>query len=236
MTAVLAYERYPLQTTQQLLDLIGPLLSKRGRRLVRRACRWAERAHTDQLRKDDCTPVLQHPLAVAAIVVDLGLGSLWRVVSAAVLHDVVEDRPECFGPNRLWRWLRLHWLFGPPVARAILVLTKKPGQKHPEYVKNFDRWNRMRFLLCAFWWTGGWAVPLLKLADRLHCLRTLDTFGRSAQLRKVEETERLYVPLVDVLRRRLPRNRADIADFLGDQIVGMCELIKGSEEWPAATR
>ncbi len=242
VSTVVPYERYPIQSAAPILRAVRSqlhwwsLFGWRGYRVLKRGCFIAEWAHENQLRKDDVTPFLEHPLGVAWIIVDeLKLARRWFLLFLAILHDSLEESDKLHPtPNkRRWRFDFYVHTFGVRMAKSLLLLSRGPKQSKEDYVRDFHRWNCVRFLVFRLWWAGGWAVVLVKLCDRLNNLRTLDAVPRDKQLKKVAETERLYLPLVAVLRRRLPRKIKWVADYLGEQLAGMCDMIKRSDNWAA---
>ncbi len=151
------------------------------RKIVRKAFRMALEAHHDMRRKSG-EPYIFHPLGVATICVEeIGLGA--TSIVCALLHDVVEDTEYTLEDIR--------GLFGEKVASIIDGLTKIKGifdqRTTTVHAENFKR------LLLTL--SDDVRVILVKLADRLHNMRTLDALPSDKQLKISSETGILYAPL-----------------------------------------
>ncbi|HEX2426189.1 MAG TPA: bifunctional (p)ppGpp synthetase/guanosine-3',5'-bis(diphosphate) 3'-pyrophosphohydrolase, partial [Actinomycetota bacterium] len=148
--------------------------------LIRRAYFFAEAAHEGQLRLSG-EPFIEHPLAVATIVAQLGLDTTSLV--AALLHDTVEDTPVTLE--------ELDAGFGPEVVRIVDGLTKIEtiGFKTREH----EQAENVRKMIVAM--AGDIRVLLIKLADRLHNMRTLSALAPNKQRANATETLEIYAPL-----------------------------------------
>jgi GTP diphosphokinase / guanosine-3',5'-bis(diphosphate) 3'-diphosphatase len=151
------------------------------KKIVRKAFKMALEAHKDMRRKTG-EPYIYHPLSVATIAAgEIGLGS--TSIICALLHDVVEDTEYTIEDIR--------GLFGDKVAVIIDGLTKIKGifnqQTASIHAENFKK-----ILLTL---SDDVRVILIKLADRLHNMRTLDALTREKQLKISSETIYLYAPL-----------------------------------------
>ena len=146
---------------------------------VRKAFRMAAEAHKDMRRKSG-EPYIMHPLAVATIVAgEMGLGR--TSIISALLHDTVEDTEITLED--------VEKIFGPKVARIIDGLTKIDeisGNNTPQSATL----KKIIFTL-----SDDVRVILVKLADRLHNMRTMDVMPRNKQLRISSETLYIYAPL-----------------------------------------
>ena len=148
--------------------------------LIVRAGAAAARAHTDQFRRSG-EPYVTHPMAVAAIVAELGLDA--QTVAAALLHDAVEDTG-----------LTLEAIateFGPAVANVVDGVTKLDRLQFDS--KEQQQAATIRKMLLAM--ANDWRVLLIKLADRLHNMRTLAVMPEWKQRRTAQETFDVYAPL-----------------------------------------
>ncbi|OGZ07591.1 MAG: hypothetical protein A3C93_02265 [Candidatus Lloydbacteria bacterium RIFCSPHIGHO2_02_FULL_54_17] len=122
----------------------------------------------------------EHCRAVALIAMDmLGVRDP-EVVAAALLHDVVEDIPG-------WNVGRIKKEFSPRIARLVSALTM-PTRKFNSRERRMEAYHRQ---LCS----GPKEALTIKFADRLHNLSTASSLSRSAQLRMIEETEVVYLPI-----------------------------------------
>jgi guanosine-3',5'-bis(diphosphate) 3'-pyrophosphohydrolase len=165
---------------RRLLKFAKPLLKDDDAKIIKKAFYTSSQAHKDMRRRSG-EPYIYHPLAVAQIAVEeIGLGT--TSIVAALLHDVVEDTHlEIDDIERD---------FGPKVAKIIDGLTKISGvfdQGTSEQAENF---RKMILTL-----SDDVRVILIKLADRLHNMRTLTSMPREKQLKIASETIYLYAPL-----------------------------------------
>lgn len=157
-------------------------IKKGDKALLRRAFELSADAHKDMRRKSG-EPYILHPLAVARIVVEeVGLG----VTSAicALLHDVVEDTE--------WTLEDIEREFGPSYAKIIDGLTKISNVVDLKAETTVQAENFRKILLTL---ADDPRVILIKLADRLHNMRTLGSMSREKQLRISSETTYIYSPL-----------------------------------------
>jgi GTP diphosphokinase / guanosine-3',5'-bis(diphosphate) 3'-diphosphatase len=163
-----------------LLKLAKPFLKDGDARLIKKAFNTSLEAHKYMRRKSG-EPYIYHPLAVAQIAVEeIGLGT--TSIVSALLHDVVEDTElEIEDINRE---------FGPKVARIIDGLTKISGVFEHGSSQQAENFRKMLLTL-----SEDVRVILIKLADRLHNMRTLDSMPRTKQLKIASETIYLYAPL-----------------------------------------
>jgi len=168
-------------------DGLNPVLTEyRARRpradtgLVTRAYRVAEQAHEGQLRKTG-EPYITHPLAVAAILAKLGLDDI--TLAAALLHDAVEDTSVTLDDIEV--------SFGAPVAQIVDGVTKLDRVKFAS--KEAQQAATVRKMLIAMAKDGR--VLLIKLADRLHNMRTIAAMEEDKQRRTAQETLDIYAPL-----------------------------------------
>lgn len=164
-----------------LLRALKTKLKKGDKELVRRAFEMAAEAHRDMRRKSG-EPYILHPLAVALITVEeIGLG----VTSAicALLHDTVEDTEITLQD--------IEREFGNQCARIIDGLTKMSNIE--ESSNTSQQAENFRKILLTL--ADDPRVILIKLADRLHNMRTLDCMSREKQLKIASETTFIYAPL-----------------------------------------
>ena len=169
-----------LRQYRRLLRSAKPYLKEDDAKLIKKAFNTSLEAHKDMRRKSG-EPYILHPLAVAQIVVEeIGLGT--TSIVAALLHDVVEDTP--------WEIADVEREFGSKVARIVDGLTKISGVF--EYGTSEQAENFRKMLLTL---SEDVRVILIKLADRLHNMRTLDSMPRHKQLKISSETIYLYAPL-----------------------------------------
>lgn len=165
---------------RKLLRKAKPFLKDSDAKLIKKAFYFSMEAHKDVRRKSG-EPYIYHPLAVAMICVEeIGLGT--TSIVSALLHDVVEDT-ETTIPD-------IEQIFGKKVARIIDGLTKISGSF--EYGTSQQAENFRKMLLTL---SEDVRVILIKIADRLHNMRTLDSMPENKQLKIASETKYLYAPL-----------------------------------------
>jgi GTP diphosphokinase / guanosine-3',5'-bis(diphosphate) 3'-diphosphatase len=148
--------------------------------LIVRAAETATVAHAGQLRRSG-EPYIIHPIAVAGIVADLGLDA--QTVAAALLHDAVEDTgvtTEVIERD-----------FGAAVALIVDGVTKLDRLQFDS--KEAQQAATVRKMLVAM--ANDWRVLIIKLADRLHNMRTLSVMPEWKQRRTAQETLDIYAPL-----------------------------------------
>ena len=150
------------------------------RKLIRRAFSLAKDAHHEVRRKSG-EPYIIHPLEVAMIVSrEIGLGPV--SVAAALIHDVVEDSDYTLED--------IDRIFGEDIARIINGLTKISGVFDQNISLQAENFRKMLLTL-----SDDIRVILIKLADRLHNMRTLDSMPSHKQVKIASETLYLYAPL-----------------------------------------
>jgi guanosine-3',5'-bis(diphosphate) 3'-pyrophosphohydrolase len=167
-------------SVDQLLKLVKSRNSKIDLREVQRAYVFAEAAHRDQRRLSG-EDFIEHPVAVATIMADLGMDL--TTLQAALLHDTVED--SAFTVEDV------ETQFGSDVAAIVDGLTKL--EKISFRSREQEQAENVRKMMIAM--ARDIRVLLIKLADRLHNMRTLDVFPPGKQRRKANETLELYSPL-----------------------------------------
>ena len=152
--------------------------------LIKKAYEFAKINHGDQLRRSG-EPYMIHPVNVAGILTDLGLDD--DTICAALLHDVVEDTKVTHED--------LVREFGSPIAEMVAGVTKLGTLRYTtteeQQVENY----RKMFLAMG----KDIRVILIKLADRLHNMRTLKYLPRDRQIANAKETQDLYAPLANRL-------------------------------------
>ena len=176
---------------QELLD--GYLRSNHRKKveIIERAFRFAKEAHKG-VRRRSGEPYIMHPIAVARIASqEIGLGS--TSICAALLHDVVEDTDYTVED------IEQH--FGPKIAQLVEGLTKISGgifgDKASVQAENF------RKLLLTM--SEDIRVVLIKMADRLHNMRTLGSMAPNKRYKIAGETLYIYAPLAHVWVSSLSR-------------------------------
>jgi len=169
-----------LREYRSLLRLLKTKIKPGDRRLLRLAFEMAAEAHKTMRRKSG-EPYILHPLAVAKICVEeIGLGV--RSCICALLHDTVEDTDVTIEDVRNE--------FGPEIAKIVDGLTKISNVIDVNASAQAENFKKILFTL-----TDDPRVILIKLADRLHNMRTMDSMKREKQLKISSETVFIFAPL-----------------------------------------
>jgi guanosine-3',5'-bis(diphosphate) 3'-pyrophosphohydrolase len=186
-------------TLQDLLDETGQYLAPQEMERIERAYELANRAHMGVHRRSG-EPYIQHPLEVALLLADMRIDA--DGIAAALLHDVVEDT--------MFSLEDIRKQFGDAVASivdgvtkfdALVPSTSKDGQALDDEqrlqlaheIKRRQRSETVRKMLLAM--AEDPRVVVLKLADRLHNMRTLSVMNLAQQQNKARETSEIYAPL-----------------------------------------
>ena len=168
-------------------DLISTVKKQKGRRdtkIIQKAYDYAKAKHGDQLRKSG-EPYIIHPLQVAYILATLGMDD--NTICAALLHDVLEDTDTTYE--------ELEKEFNPEVAYMVDGVTKLGKLQYASVEEQQVENYRKMFLAMG----KDIRVILIKLADRLHNMRTLKYLSRDRQIANAKETMELYAPLANRL-------------------------------------
>ena len=169
-----------LRHYRALLKALKPKLKPGDKELVRRAFEIAAESHITMRRKSG-EPYILHPLAVAMICVEeIGLGV--RSTICALLHDTVEDTDLTLDD--------IQKDFGEEIAKIVDGLTKISTVLDTNTSQQAENFKKILLTL-----TDDPRVILIKLADRLHNMRTLDSMKREKQLKISSETVYVYAPL-----------------------------------------
>jgi GTP pyrophosphokinase len=219
------------------LDIVSTGRTPEQADLIRRAALRAETAHADQTRASG-EPYVSHVLAVAGILNELGLDH--ETIAAALLHDTVEDTATTLA--------ELESEFGPAVARLVDGVTKmeaiedlstRDREKAREKAKEDARIESLRKMLLAM--VDDPRVVLVKLADRLHNLRTLKALPDDRRRAIARETLDIYAPLANRLgvwqlkweledlsfRALEPETYRQIAERLAERLADRAEYLEG---------
>ena len=169
------------QEYKELLRISYQTLTPEDKKLIRKAFDVAVDAHQDQRRKSGEAYIF-HPIAVAKIVASqIGLGATG--IAAALLHDVVEDTDITIAD--------IERLFNPKVAQLVEGLTKiAQVQKDLNVSMQAENFRKMLLTL-----NDDVRVILIKLADRLHNMQTMESMAESKQIKIASETLYIYAPL-----------------------------------------
>lgn len=166
---------------KDLLRISYQKLTAADKKMIRLALDTAVDAHKNQRRKSG-EPYILHPIAVAKIVADdIGLGA--PSIAAALLHDVVEDTKYTIDD--------IESIHGQQIAKIVDGLTKISSLKKDKNV-SFQAENFRKMLLTL---NDDARVIIIKIADRLHNMQTMDIMPRHKQVKIASETLYIYAPL-----------------------------------------
>ncbi|MBL6684469.1 MAG: bifunctional (p)ppGpp synthetase/guanosine-3',5'-bis(diphosphate) 3'-pyrophosphohydrolase [Flavobacteriaceae bacterium] len=166
---------------KNLLKVSYQTLNENDKDLIRNALDIAIDAHKDQYRKSG-EPYIFHPISVAKIVAEkIGLDA--NSIAAALLHDVVEDSE--------YNIEKIKSAFGEKIARIVEGLTKISRLKKDKIV-SIQSENFRKMLLTL---NDDVRVILIKIADRLHNMRTMDSMSYEKQIKISSETLYIYAPI-----------------------------------------
>ncbi len=179
MTLLEAPERHP-DLINELIAEVGEYNPDLDRDLIARAFRYAAAAHEGQLRRSG-EDFIHHPYAVARICAELQLDD--ETVAAALLHDVVEDTEVTLDAVRAE--------FGDEIAQLVDGVTKLT-RVHFQSREQAQAENYRKMVLAM---AEDLRVIFIKLADRLHNLRTIEYLGKQKQIQKAREALEVYAPL-----------------------------------------
>ena len=169
------------QAYKELLRVSYQALSDEDKKLIRKAFDMAVDAHKEQRRKSG-EPYIFHPIAVAKIVAqNIGLDA--TSIASALLHDVVEDTPITIE--------NIAEIFGDTIAKIVKGLTKISDLSRDTDV-SFQAENFRKMLLTL---NDDVRVILIKIADRLHNMQTMDSMPSYKQQKIASETLFIYAPL-----------------------------------------
>jgi GTP pyrophosphokinase len=178
--AVVDTEQHHESLVEELLASIETYNNGVDRDLIRRAFAYAERQHRGQLRRSG-EDFIHHPYGVARICAELHLDE--QTIAAALLHDVVEDTETELD--------ELRSEFGTEIAQLVEGVTKLTRTQFKS--REQAEAENYRKMIVAM--AHDVRVILIKLADRLHNMRTSEYWGKQTQIRKAKETLEVYAPL-----------------------------------------
>jgi GTP pyrophosphokinase len=166
---------------KELLKISYQSLNNDDRKLIRLAFNTAVDAHKNQRRKSG-EPYVFHPIAVAKIVASkIGLDA--TCIASALLHDVIEDTD--YSASRIKK------LFGNTVTKIVIGLTKiSKLKKETDVSLQAENFRKMLLTL-----NDDVRVILIKIADRLHNMQTLDAMSNEKQIKIASETLYIYAPI-----------------------------------------
>lgn len=173
-----------IMTGPGVIKLVSAYMSEEHTAFVKKACDFAAKAHAGQERKSGEAYIV-HPIQVAGLLAELHMDP--HTVATGFLHDVVEDTPVTLE--------ELKEAFGSDVAMLVDGVTKLGKIKYKSHEEQLAENHRKMLLAMA----QDLRVIMVKLADRLHNMRTLKYLREDKQRRIAQETLEIYAPLADRL-------------------------------------
>jgi len=167
-------------TADDLVTLVRGFNPKANEKLIRAAYAYGERMHEGQFRHSG-EPYFTHPVAVAAILAEQQLDD--KTIITALLHDTIEDTPASYA--------EVQELFGSDVAELVDGVTKLTNlQLNSNETKQAENFRKLFMAM-----SKDLRVILVKLADRLHNMRTIKAMRPEKQAQKARETMDIFAPL-----------------------------------------
>src|SRR5690349_1486452 len=188
----------PMMRQYDLIERVRRYNPNTNEALLNRSYVYAMKAHGEQ-RRASGDPYFSHPIEVAAILTDLKLDD--ATIAAALLHDTIEDTEATRA--------EIDSLFGRDIGTLVEGLTKL--KKLDLVTKEAKQAENLRKLLLAI--ADDVRVLLIKLADRLHNMRTLEYMPPDARRRAAEETLEIYAPLAGRMGMHAMREELDDLAF-----------------------
>src|SRR5690606_20815972 len=169
---------------KELLSVSYTTLTSDDKKLIRKAFDIAVDGHKNQRRKSGEAYIF-HPIAVAKIVAsEIGLGA--TSIAAALLHDVVEDSPDYTIED-------IEAIFGETVAKIVSGLTKISSLSKEQGMDVSLQAENLRKMLLTM--NDDVRVIIIKIANRLHNMQTMDSMREDKQIKLASETMYIYAPL-----------------------------------------
>ncbi len=185
------------------INKLSPYFPERDLEEIRTAYAFSKYGHRNQTR-DDGSRYFDHPKAVSLIIFDdFEIRFDWKVLVIALLHDISEDQ-YLLTERRIWINFK-----------TVVVQGVKFGSKDEHSKDVFFP----RLFAC-----NQWRPMIVKLADRIHNMRTLGVCAPQKQRKQVEETKKYYFKLCDVAEKRIPKQYRHSITYARKELTRLCEL------------
>ncbi|KCV82184.1 (P)ppGpp synthetase I, SpoT/RelA [Actibacterium atlanticum] len=183
---------------EDLIELVLVYNPHTNEDLIRRAYAYGERMHEGQFRKSG-EPYFTHPVAVAAILTEMRLDD--ATIVTALLHDTIEDTKSTYG--------EVAEMFGEDIAELVNGVTKLTNlQLSSSETKQAENFRKLFMAM-----SKDLRVLLVKLADRLHNMRTIKSMRPEKQAQKAHETMDIYAPLAGRMGMQWMREELEDLSF-----------------------
>ena len=193
---------YPNVGREKFLAMIRPFVLPFEIEAIETAYIFAKYGHRNQTRDCGIIRYFEHPKAVALVLINELQVYDWHAIVLALLHDIKED-------SFILSWERVQINFGAAITRELKFLTKEPKAG---YEKRLMQSESKRVLM-------------LKLCDRLHNLRTINSCSKEKRDKKIKETISVYLPIAEILINRLPEKDRWRGEYLKEQISKLCQAV-----------
>lgn len=188
------------------LKKLSPYFTERDIEEIKTGYGFSEYGHRNQ-KRDNGVPYFDHPKAVSLIVFDdFAVKFDWKVIVIGLLHDIVEDQ-HLLTERRIWI------NFKSVVAQGVKFVSKDENSKEVFFPRLFS--------------CNQWRPMVVKIADRIHNLRTLDECSASKQREQVIETRQYYFQLCDIAERTVPKQYRHAIVYARAELHRLCEQYGG---------
>ncbi|MFA6042939.1 MAG: hypothetical protein WCV85_06475 [Patescibacteria group bacterium] len=182
--------------------------------LVMLAYRLAKYGHKNQFRHDLKTRYFDHCKSVALIIMLECKVFLFRPLCVGLTHDLGED-------SRILNWWGVEHVFGKDVYRGLRILTKEEGKNYYWGLQSVEPKD---------WW-----IILVKLADRLHNMRTILKEPKAFQLKQLKETEEIFPVLIENFATIVPKRFQYLSGYFTDELTYACNRVRKQQGMPKTT-
>lgn len=184
-------------------ERLGPYFTERDLEEIRTAYAFSKYGHRNQERENG-ERYFDHPKAVSLIIFDeFNIKYDWRALVIALLHDIVEDQ-YLLTERRIWI------NFKDQVTQGVKFVSKDENSKGIFFPRLFG--------------CGQWRPMIVKLADRIHNLRTLEECSSEKKKKQVKETREYYFELCDIAEKTIPKKYRHAVVFARQEIDRLCKL------------
>ncbi len=188
------------------LKKLAPYFAERDLEEIKTGYAFSKYGHRNQTR-DGGERYFDHPKAVSLIIFDdFDIKFDWKVIVIALLHDIVEDQ-YLLTERRIWI------NFKNIVAQGVKFVSKDEESKEVFFPRLFA--------------CNQWRPMVVKLADRIHNMRTLDNCTKEKQKKQVEETRTYYFQLCDIAERTVPKQYRHAIVYARTELHRLCEQYGG---------
>lgn len=184
------------------LKRLSPYFTERDIEEIKTAYTFSKYGHIKQTRENG-EPFFNHPKAVSFIIFDdFDIKFDWRVIAIALLHDIVEDQ-HILTERRIWI------NFKDQVTQGVKFISKDENSRGIFFFRLFS--------------CNQWRPMIVKLADRIHNLRTLAECSVEKQQKQVKETREFYFQLCDIAEKTVPKKYRHAVVYARKELDRLCK-------------